>query len=401
MQTQLADFIKHSQQGARAEAILRSCVHCGFCTATCPTYQLLGDELDGPRGRIYLIKQVLEGGQVSRTTQQHLDRCLSCQSCETTCPSGVRYAQLLDIGREVVEKRVKRPWLERLMRFSLRFVVPFPKRFGYLLAIGRALRFALPSPLKSKVPPRRPAGSWPTARHSRRMLVLDGCVQPAIAPSINAATARVLDKLGISLIQDPKAGCCGAVSHHLNANQEALRFVRSNIETWNRALDNGVETLVMTASGCGAMVRQYGQLLAEDPQYARLASRISQATRDLVEVLHELDLSPLGKPLRGQKIAVHTPCTLQHAQRLPHSIETLLQRLGADIVQVDESHLCCGSAGTYSILQPKLSNQLKSRKLAALSRQNPMVVATANIGCMYHLQSGTKLPIRHWVELLA
>lgn len=401
MQTTLVDAIKDTPEGREVDAILRSCVHCGFCTATCPTYQLLGDELDGPRGRIYLIKQVLEGGPLSDKTQLHLDRCLTCRACETTCPSGVRYGRLVDIGRAVVEERVQRPWPERLQRRLLRAVIPHPRRFAALLGIGRMLRPLLPARLRAKVPANQAVRhAWPAPRHARKMLVLDGCAQPAAAPATNVAAARVLDRLGVSLIRAPAAGCCGAVSHHLSAHDEALDFMRRNIDAWWPHIEAGAEAIVMTASGCGAMVKEYGLLLRGDPRYAEKAARVSALTRDVSEVLAGERIEGLAVRGAGRKVAFHSPCTLQHAQKITGVVETLLRRAGYEVTPVADAHLCCGSAGTYSILQPELSRQLRDNKLAALQAGAPELIATANIGCQLHMQGGTELRVRHWIELL-
>lgn len=399
MQTQLADFIKNTPQGREADAILRTCVHCGFCTATCPTYQLLGDELDGPRGRIYLIKQVLEGHEPTARTQTHLDRCLTCRSCETTCPSGVKYHRLLDIGREVVAEKVGRPLGQRLARWALRRVLPHRARFTPLLRLGQALAPVLPAEVRAKVPPQRAAGPWPQARHARRMIALDGCVQPGIAPNINAATARVLDRLGIALDVAPADGCCGAASFHLDAQDEGLDFARRRIDAWWPLIEAGAEAIVITASGCGAFVKEYGDLLAGDPAYAARAARVSALTRDIVEVLADEDLERLAPRPQG-RLAFHCPCTLQHAQKLSGKVEGLLRRLGFDLAPVADAHLCCGSAGTYSLLQPELSLQLRANKLAALEAGAPAAIATANIGCLAHLQGGTAKPVRHWIEIV-
>lgn len=401
MQTSLAEFIRATPAGRAADAILRKCVHCGFCTATCPTYQLLGDELDGPRGRIYLIKQVLEGVSPTTRTQLHLDRCLTCRACETTCPSGVEYGRLLDIGREVVERRVERARGERLLRRVLRAVVPHTRRFGVLLRAGQLVRAVLPSAVRSKVPPRRRPGEWPAARHGRRMLVLDGCVQPLMAPDINAAAARYLDGVGISLMRAPAAGCCGALSHHMSAGEEALTFARRNIDAWWPFVEQGAEAIVMTASGCGVMVRDYGHLLRDDGAYAEKAARISTLTRDLAEVVDAAG-SPAAVAQPGsRRVAFHSPCTLQHGQRIVGTVERLLGAAGYELGAVPDSHLCCGSAGSYSILQPALSGRLLAGKLAALESSRPDVIATANIGCLVHLESGARVPIKHWIELLA
>jgi len=401
MQTSLADYIRDTPQGQEADRILRACVHCGFCTATCPTYQLLGDELDGPRGRIYLMKQVLEGQEVSRKTQHHLDRCLTCRSCETTCPSGVRYGRLLDIGREVVEERVSRPLPERLLRRLLRLVLPHRRRFETLLKGGRLARPLLPRALRRLVPEARPAGDWPVVRHARRVLMLEGCVQPGLAPQINASTARVLDRLGISVIRSAQAGCCGAVSHHLSAADEAKAFMRRNVDAWWPEIEAGAEAIVVNASGCGVVVKEYGHLLADDPAYAERAARVAALAVDPGELLAREGVGPLrvGAAQR-RRVAFHAPCTLQHGQKLSGLVERLLAEAGFELTGVPDAHLCCGSAGTYSILQRSLSERLRDNKLAALQSGDPAVIATANIGCLQHLQAGAGVPVVHWIELL-
>jgi len=400
MQTEIIPEFLQTPEGQEADAILRACVHCGFCTATCPTYQLLGDELDGPRGRIYQIKQVLEGRTPTRTTQIHLDRCLTCRSCETTCPSGVKYARLADIGRGLVESRVDRPLAEKLLRRALVRLVPSPTRFGALTRLGRLAKPLLPATLKTKVPTPRPAGTWPTPAGGRRMLVLAGCVQSVATPATNAAAARVLNRLGIDLIEAPEAGCCGAAAYHLNAQAEGLDAMRRNIDAWWPRLQDGAEAILINASGCGAMVKEYGELLHRDPHYADKAARVAALARDPVEVLAELDLEPLGQPGRGRKVAFHTPCTLQHGQQLNNLVEPILTRLGFVPTPVPEVHLCCGSAGTYSLTQPTLSKQLRDRKIAALESDGPDLIATANIGCQLHLEAATHTPVVHWLELL-
>jgi glycolate oxidase iron-sulfur subunit len=400
MQTEITPEFLATPEGREADAILRTCVHCGFCTATCPTYQLLGDELDGPRGRIYQIKQVLEGHQPTRTTQLHLDRCLTCRSCETTCPSGVRYARLADIGRAIVEERVERPLPERLLRRALVKIVPHPRRFGPLLALGRLARPLLPAALRDKVPNPRPAGDWPASAGGRRMLALAGCVQSVATPRTNAAAARLLSRLGIDLIEAPEAGCCGAAAYHLNAHAEALDAMRRNIDAWWPEIEAGCEAILINASGCGAVVKEYGEILAHDQAYADKARRVAGLARDPVEVLAGEDLSPLGSPGRGQRVAFHSPCTLQHGQQLRNVVEPILRGLGFETTTVPNGHLCCGSAGTYSITQPVLSRQLRDDKLAALGSGAPQLIATANIGCQLHLQGGTGTPVVHWLELL-
>ncbi len=405
MQTQLADFIKHTPEGREADEILRKCVHCGFCTATCPTYQLLGDELDGPRGRIYLIKQLLEGAEVTAKTQLHLDRCLTCRACETTCPSGVHYSRLADIGREIVDKRVPRSGRERILRWALREFVPRSGLFGMAMKAGRMVRGVLPAALRDKVPEARPAGVWPAMRHARRMAVLAGCVQPSMAPSINAAAARVLDAVGISLQETPGAGCCGAVRFHLNDHEGARGDARRNIDAWWPAIAAGeIEAIVMTASGCGTEVKDYGHLLAHDPAYAMKAARVSELTRDISEIVadeHE-KLAPLLVERSTGKVPVafHAPCTLQHGLRIHGKVEALLEAAGYIPKPVRDAHLCCGSAGTYSILQPELSHKLRDNKLAALTEGGAEIIASANIGCLTHLEAGSSVPVRHWIELL-
>jgi len=407
MQTQLADFLRGTADGQEAEEILRKCVHCGFCTATCPTYQLIGDELDGPRGRIYLIKQVLEGARPTQRTRLHLDRCLTCRSCETTCPSGVRYGRLVDIGRGIVEQGATRGLFERVARAALGAVLTRTTLFGALLKLGQTVRPLLPASLKRAVPPRaRSRGAWPAARHARRMLVLAGCVQPALAPVINAAAARVLDAAGISLIEAPGGGCCGALRYHLNAQQAGLDDMRRLIDAWWPTIERGeIEAIVMTASGCGATVREFGHLLRGDEAYRVKAARVSAMTRDLSEVLVD-GAAALGARLAprtagaAQRIAFHAPCSLQHAQQIHGVVESLLSRAGFELTPVADGHLCCGSAGTYSILQPKLADALRERKQASLHAGQPEAIATANIGCLMHLQAGAQLPVRHWIELL-
>ena len=401
MQTKLSPEFKNSAEGLEAEAILRKCVHCGFCTATCPTYQLLGDELDGPRGRIYLIKQVLEGHAPTPKTQLHLDRCLTCRNCETTCPSGVQYGHLIDIGRKLVDERVPRPAAAKAVRWALKEGLPSPL-FAPAMALGQAVRGLLPAALKNKVPARQSAGVRPTRQLARKVLMLEGCVQPAMMPNINSATARVLDAAGIQTITVPKAGCCGAVKFHLNDHDGGKREMRNNIDAWWPHVEAGVEAIVMNASGCGVTVKDYGHILRDDPLYAAKAARISALTRDLSELLPEL-VEPLRKQVSAKagQIAFHPPCTLQHGQQLRGGVEKHLGDLGFQIkVASCEAHLCCGSAGTYSVLQPDIAYQLRDRKLGHLGEMKPAVIASANIGCITHLQSGTETPVRHWVELL-
>ncbi len=406
MQTNLADFIKDTPEGQEADSILRACVHCGFCTATCPTYQLLGDELDGPRGRIYLIKQVLEGKKATRHTQLHLDRCLTCRNCETTCPSGVQYGRLVDIGRKVVDEQVPRPLMQRLMRSALKEALPRKWLFSPAMKMGQLMRPLLPSSLKSKVPPAQDAGTWPTAVHARKMLLLDGCVQPAMAPNINSATARVLDALGVQLVVAPRAGCCGAIRHHLNDHDGAKDDMRRNIDAWWPAIEAGAEAIVMNASGCGAMVKDYAHLLAHDPAYAEKAQRVTALTRDLSEILPDFEASLAAQVKARQagkaakRVAYHPPCTLQHGQQIRGKVESVLRAVGVDVTLCGDSHICCGSAGTYSVLQPELAFKLRDNKLAHLQATKADEIVSGNIGCLTHLQSGTDMPVRHWIELV-
>ncbi len=399
MQVRLQDAISGDREAEEAARIIRACVHCGFCNATCPTYRLLGDELDGPRGRIYQIKALLEGGRPTFNVQKHLDRCLTCRACETTCPSGVEYGRLLDIGRGWLESGAPRPLTQRVLRRLLRFWLPHPRRMRPLWNLGRVLRPLLPVSLKVWLDPGENDAHWPGPRHRRRMLVLDGCVQQLAAARINQAAARVFDRLGISLIRVPEAGCCGALSYHLGAHEEGLDFMRRNIDAWWPQVEAGIEAIVVTASGCGVTVKEYGRLLAHDPDYAVKAQAISALTRDPAEILAAEDLGGLKvKPLR---VAFQSPCTLQHGQRLNGVTEGVLQRLGFDLIGVEDPHLCCGSAGTYSLLQPKLAGELRGRKLASLEKTDPDVIASANIGCMLHLSPASRRPVVHWLELLA
>ena len=402
MQTRLDSVALQLPRAAEAESILRSCVHCGFCNATCPTYQLLGDELDGPRGRIYQIKQMLEGGEVTRETQLHLDRCLTCRNCETTCPSGVRYHSLLDIGREEIARRVPRTPGEKLLRGTLRRLMTQPALFGFLLRIGQLFRPLLPALLRDKVPANSLApGKRPVTQHRRKVLMLEGCVQPSLSPNTNAASARVLDKLGIQVQPIGNVRCCGAVDYHLDAQDDGLNHARRNIDAWWPAVEAGAEAIVQTASGCGAFVKEYGHLLERDPAYAAKAQKVSALALDLVEVLRKEPLEKLRLPDAGDdKLAFHCPCTLQHAQKLGGAVEDVLKRLGFPLTSVPDAHLCCGSAGTYSITQPELSKQLRDNKLVALQSGDPQQIVTANIGCQTHLSAASKVPVRHWIEIV-
>ncbi len=400
MQTQFSEFAKSLENADEAERILRTCVHCGFCNATCPTYLELGNELDGPRGRIYLIKQFLELDEAGPGTQEHLDRCLSCRNCETTCPSGVEYHKLLDIGRAALDSRVERPPREKALRNGLRRVLPNPGLFKFMLGTGRFLKPILPSRLASKLPRNiAPAGKRPELRHSRRVLMLEGCVQPGLSPNTNAAASRVLDRLGISVQMVAEAGCCGAVDYHLDAQEAGLERARRNIDAWWPHLAAGAEAIIQTASGCGAFVKEYGYMLRNDPAYAEKARLVSERALDLFEVLDRENLESISIKDAG-KTAFHCPCTLQHAQRLGGLAQQVLQRLGFNLTAVPDAHLCCGSAGTYSITQPELSLRLRDKKLDALESGGPDQIITANIGCQVHLDAAGRTPVRHWVELL-
>lgn len=422
MKIELAETYRDTEVGREAEALLLPCVQCGQCTFTCPTFRLLDDEWDGPRGRIYLIQQMfegkapnasllppaysiktLEGKSPGANLQLHLDRCLSCRSCETSCPQGVRYGRLLDIGRELVEKEVPRPLKEKLARRALRAVVPYRYRFTALLRVGQTLRRFLPAGLRARIPERRKAGAWPQRAHARSMLIWQGCVQPALAPDINAAAARVLDRFGIRLIPAGN-GCCGVLSHHLAATDEARAFMRKNIDAMWPHIEAGIEAIVLTASACGAHFRDYGQLLHDDPQYRDKAKRVSEMTKDIAEVVAEewqdglVDAPPATQPVR--RIAFQSSCSLQHGEKLNGVVEKLLKRAGFKLVPVAYSFMCCGAAGTYSILQPALAQSLRARKLETLLASRPQAIATANIGCLTHLAAASPVPVSHWIEML-
>ena len=398
MQVELADFLRDTQQGKIAESILRKCVHCGFCTATCPTYQLLGNELDGPRGRIYLIKQMVEGDTPTARTQLHLDRCLTCRSCETTCPSGVQYGRLLDIGRELVDDRVDRSSTEKFVRTALQFTVPKPNLTRLGLFMARLGSFALPKKLKRKIPPREKTQSWPTARHSRKMILHQGCVQQVVKPAINEAAARYLDRQSISAVRTSDS-CCGALGLHLGNQDYLIKYARRNIDAWWPHIEAGAEAIISTASGCGVTIKDYGELLAEDAEYSEKAANVASLTIDLAEV--ERTSPPSKMHGDGGRIAFHSPCTLQHGQKIVNSVEQILRDHGYELNYVQNSHLCCGSAGVYSILQPSISEQLLKNKIEDLEADSPDVIYTANIGCLMHLDSASSVPVRHWVEAVA
>ncbi|UQI39872.1 glycolate oxidase subunit GlcF [Vreelandella venusta] len=405
MQTHFTDADRQKPHIQEAERILRTCVHCGFCNATCPTYQLLGDERDGPRGRIYLMKELLESrddnAQVTEETRLHLDRCLTCRNCETTCPSGVEYHKLLDIGRAEIDRRVPRPMAERAQRYALRKMLVEPKRFKALLSLGQTFKPLVPGKLRSKMPPAPvDAGQRPDSqRHPRKVLILEGCVQPGLSPNTNAATARLLDRLGISVTPISEAGCCGAIDFHLNAQDDGRARMRANIDAWWPQIEQGAEAIVQTASGCGAFVKEYGDMLKDDPAYAQKAQKVSALAKDIVEILREEPIEKLELK-EHQRLAFHCPCTLQHAQKLNGAVESVLSKLGFSLTPVKDAHLCCGSAGTYSVTQPALATQLRDNKLNALEAGNPEVIVTANIGCQTHLASANRTSVRHWVEVV-
>ena len=407
MKTELSPKLLDNEELTLADSILRSCVHCGFCNATCPTYQLIGDENEGPRGRIYLIKQMLEGNPVSASTRDHLDHCLTCRNCETTCPSGVKYSQLLDIGRKTVEEVSSRDFKSRLLRKTLRITLPRRRLFSTLFGLGRAFKPLLPGSIKKKIPKRVARGQLPIAEHRRKMLILEGCVQPALSPDINAATARVLHKLGISLLSPKSAGCCGAVSQHLTAEDEAQAYMKRNIDAWWPDIENGAEAIVITASGCGVMVKEYAHYLRNDPDYAEKAQRVSALCKDISEIIDkevrdkpESAKDALKANTKHGKISWHPPCTLQHGQKINGVVENILGNLGYDLLAVKDAHLCCGSAGTYSMLEADLSRQLQANKIKNLQEKQPEMIVTANIGCQTHLQEVSKVPVIHWIHLL-
>jgi glycolate oxidase iron-sulfur subunit len=402
MQTTIAPRLLKHPDIDEAKDILQACVHCGFCTATCPTYQLLGSELDSPRGRIYLIKEMLEKDQATEKTRLHLDRCLTCLSCETTCPSGVRYGRLIDIGREIVEEHAPRSLGAGLLRKAMLAFIPYTKRMSVLLALGRLASPFLPQELRKKIPEKKAKVSEPTSTsfHARRMLVLEGCVQPLGSPNTNAAAMRVLDRMGITLVSVAGAGCCGALHQHLADGAGARAMIRRNIDAWWPQVESGAEAVVITASGCGVMAKDYGDLLKHDQLYAEKAARISALTFDLSEIIHREGLEKLANIGKGKRVACQSPCSFQHGQKLGGVVENILKNCGFTLTPVADSHLCCGAAGTYTLLQPDLSQQLLNNKLAALNQGSPEVIVTSNIGCQMHLAGDTSVPVMHWIELL-
>lgn len=412
MKTNLINDFLQTAEGIEADKILRSCVHCGFCNATCPTYQLLGDELDGPRGRIYLIKQTLEGKTPSRQTQLHLDRCLTCRNCETTCPSGVDYSQLLDIGRAYINKKVKRSTAQRLLHFSLRKLFLSRSTFPLLLKTGQLVKPLLPKKLQRSIPDPQTLLSFSKKTYERKILLVTGCVQPTLKPRIDNAAKIIFDQLDIECIETPATFCCGSLSHHLNAEDEALTIIKNNIDRWWPLIKNKtVEAICMTASGCGVAIQQYQQLLASDKNYAEKAKIISALYKDPAEIIYGGSSTEKQNTIKkltarpqttnkNMRIAFHPPCTLQHGMQQKNLIEPLLEDCGYTVQYFADKHLCCGSAGTYSITQKAISQKLLSDKLSKINTCKPDIIATANIGCQLHLQSGTETPVKHWLELL-
>jgi glycolate oxidase iron-sulfur subunit len=397
MRTRLTDTLAGEARQV-AETALRACVHCGMCNATCPTYQLTGEELMGPRGRIYLMKQALEGEPVTDLTREALDACLGCRACETTCPSGVEYHRLFEVGQAAVLEAAPRPAAGRRIRAAIRALALSPA-FGLLSSLGRTLRPVLPRILRDKVPPAPGATARPPVRHARRMVLLTGCVQSGAAPHFNAAAARILDRFGISLVEAPQAGCCGAVPGHLDAREQARTLARRNLDAWAPLLDDGAEAVLVTSSGCGAYLHDYPDLLRDDPAYADLARRLADRVRDPIEVLESLPLEVAAPPARP-RIAVHEPCSLQHGLKLAGRIPALLRRLGYEPLPVADGHLCCGSAGAWSLLNPEMAGRLAEGRVAALTAQAPDAVFTANIGCWMHLSAHAPAPLRHWLEAI-
>lgn len=401
MQTVLLETVRNTLTGPDAERALRACVHCGFCNAVCPTYHVLAEEADGPRGRIYLIKSVLEGTGDAEAARLHLDRCLTCRACESLCPSGVPYAALLEVGREACGQAAPRPLWQTLLRSGLRWLFPYRARVSLVLGAARLLLPLLPRTLAQPLRPEPFSGRSPTRpRRGPRALLFSGCVQPAAKPGINQAAARVLSELGWEVLPDP-GGCCGALSHHLTADAEAQAFMRRNIDAWWPLIEQGLDAIVITASGCTAMLKDYGRLLAHDPAYAGKAERVASLARDISQCLEPQDLAALALAPDTRQVALHRPCTLDHSVGAGDRLQRLLQAAGFVLVETGSEPACCGSAGTYSLLQPKLARRLRHLKLAALQSGRPDLILTANIGCLMHLQGGSPIPVQHWIQALA
>ena len=398
MQTRLRQ--PDTPQGQRADAILRRCVHCGFCNATCPTFQLLGDELDGPRGRIYQIKAMLEGESNLDGTRLHLDRCLTCRACETTCPSGVKYSELVEIGREQLAIRLPRPRWQRLQRWALLAIVPVRKRFAAWVRLANPFNPLLPD--RFRVPAPDPAGTsnWPTNTHAQEVLLLEGCVQAVLSPGIDRHLAYLLDHIGIRLRPVKQSGCCGAVPHHLDAPDSARQMARTNLDALLPELGPKSLGILISASACELELREYPQLLTEDPLYREKAQQLAERVLDPAALIAEHLVSDFEARFPGARVALHEPCTLQHGLQRGGALAPLLETLGYAVTPVRDGHLCCGSAGTYSLFQPELSQKLRGDKLENLLADAPDYIVTANIGCLHHLRAASPVPVRHWLELL-
>lgn len=402
MEIHLDKKIADEAWAQEAQSIVRKCVHCGFCNATCPTYQLLGHESDGPRGRIYLITQLLKGHPADEATRAHLDRCLLCRACETTCPSGVPYARLLETGRHMLDQDMPRTGFDNLKRKLMTTLIPNRQLVDTGISLAKPIRRLLPADVSSQLPLPGKDLSRPEATHSRKMLLLEGCAQSSLTPETNAATARILNGFDIQVLPEARPGCCGAVRLHTSERAKGLEDIKKRIDAWWPMVEDGIEAIISTASGCGVTVKDYGELLKGDPAYEKKAREIAKLTVDISEVIgNESAKSPPAAELRQEiKVAFHSPCTLQHGQKITGKIEALLKEYGFNLLPVSDSHLCCGSAGTYSVLQPDLSEQLKADKLGNLQAHEPDVIVTANVGCQLHLRKDSNVPVLHWTELL-
>ncbi|NKB71807.1 MAG: glycolate oxidase subunit GlcF [Candidatus Latescibacteria bacterium] len=398
-----------------SEEILRACVHCGFCNATCPTYLLTGNELEGPRGRIYLIKNTLEGAiEVSQQTQEHIDHCLGCLACETTCPSGVTYSHLLEEARPRLEEAYKRPWSQRLLRRLLTFMLPHPGRFRWALRLaplGKLTAFLTPRSMRhllDMAPARLPAPATlarsgiiaAQGKRRARVVLLTGCAQQVLGPQINDATVRLLTRLGAEVVIPPDMGCCGALTYHMGERPQSLKLMRRNIEVWHREMEaGGLDAIVLNTSGCGTAVREYGHIFRNEPELADKAQAVAALVKDVSEVVDELGLGDVEE-VGDLRVAYHDACSLQHGAKIKDPPRRLLAQAGFEVVEVPEAHICCGSAGTYNLLEPELAGQLQARKAANISQVQPQVVAAGNIGCMEQIGGGIEAPVVHTVELL-